>query len=102
MESKKIDTYDVYQNKYVTDINKLELSVHVYGIAIDDGKILISPQYDGFDFPGGTVKMGETHINTLIREVKEETGYCVEPIELLNVYTSFFITLKGIKIIKVI
>ncbi len=90
MESKKIDTYDVYQNKYVTDINKLELSVHVYGIAIDDGKILISPQYDGFDFPGGTVKMGETHINTLIREVKEETGYCVEPIELLNVYTSFF------------
>ena len=90
MESKKIDTYDVYNNKYVTDINKLDLSVHVYGIAIENGEILISPQYDGYDFPGGTVKKGETHIDTLVREVKEETGYLVEPIELLNVYTSFF------------
>ena len=94
MESKKIDTYDVYNNKYVTDINKLDLSVHVYGIAIENGEILISPQYDGFDFPGGTVEKGETHIDTLVREVKEETGYLVEPIELLNVYTSFFHHIK--------
>ena len=25
-----------------------------------------------------------------MREVKEETGYLVQPIELLNIYTSFF------------
>lgn len=94
MKSKKIETYDVYNNKYVADINKLELSVHVYGIAIKNGKILISPQYDGYDFPGGTAEKGETHIDTLVREIKEETGYLVEPIELLNIYTSFFHHIK--------
>lgn len=86
----KINTYDVYNNKYISDVDKLNLSVHIYGIAIENGKILISPQYDGYDFPGGTAEKGENHIETLIREFKEETGYLVEPIKLLNVYTSFF------------
>ena len=90
MKNNKIDTYDVYNNKYTTDINNLDLSVHIYGIAIENEKILISPQYDGYDFPGGTAEKGENHIQTLIREFKEETGYLVEPIKLLNVYTSFF------------
>ena len=90
MGNNRIDTYDVYNNKYKADIDDLELSVHVYGIAIENDKILISPQYDGYDFPGGTAEKGETHIQTLIREVKEETGYLVEPVKLLNVYTSFF------------
>ncbi len=86
----KINTYDVYNNKYIADADTLDLSVHIYGIAIQDKKILISPQYDGYDFPGGTAQRGETHIETLVREFKEETGYVVEPIKLLNVYTSFF------------
>ena len=90
MKSNKIDTYDVYNNKYIADVDKLNLSIHIYGIAIENGKILISTQYDGYDFPGGTAEKGETHIETLVREVKEETGYLVQPIELLNIYTSFF------------
>ena len=90
MGASKIDTYDFYKNKHIADVDSLEFTVHVYGIAIKDGKVLISPQLDGFDFPGGTAEKGETHIETLIREVKEETGYVVEPVELLNVYTSFF------------
>ena len=88
--SKIVKTYDVFNNEYLVDSEKLDLSVHLYGIAIKDNKILISPQYDGFDFPGGTAKKGETHIETLIREVKEETGYLIEPIEIAKVYTSFF------------
>lgn len=90
----KIDTYDVYNNKYTADVETLNTSVHVYGIAIENGKVLISPQYDGYDFPGSTAEKGETHIDTLIREFKEETGYLVEPVELLNVYTSFFHHIK--------
>ena len=85
-----IITYDVFNKKYFVNPDDLNLSIHLYGIAIKDNKILISPQYDGFDFPGGTSKKGETHIETLIREVKEETGYLVEPVEILNMYTSFF------------
>lgn len=86
----KMTTYDVYNNKYFVNKDELDLSVHLYGIALKDNKILISPQYNGFDFPGGTVKKGETHIETLIREVKEETGYLVEPKDIAKIYTSFF------------
>ena len=90
MNTDKIEVLDFYKNKYIVPIDSLDFSVHVYGIAIKDGKVLISPQLDGFDFPGGTAEKGETHIETLIREVKEETGYIVEPVKLLNIYTSFF------------
>ena len=92
--SNKIKTHDVHRNEYEADIEKLNISIHVYGIAIKDGKILISPQFNGYDFPGGTAELGETHIETLIREFKEETGCLVEPVELLNVYTSFFHHIK--------
>ena len=90
MMERKTITHDVYNNEYIVDSEKLDISVHLYVIVIKNNKVLISPQYDGYDFPGGTAKKGETHIETLIREVKEETGYIVEPIQLLNVYTSFF------------
>lgn len=90
MNSSIINVYDYYRNKYQANIDSLEIDIHVYGIAFKDGEILISPQFDGFDFPGGTAEKGETHIETLKREIKEETGYLVEPIELINVYTSFF------------
>lgn len=85
-----IAVHDVYGNSYQTNTENLRTSVHVYGIAEQDGKILISPQFDGFDFPGGTAEKGETHLETLKREFKEETGFDVEPTSLLGVYTSFF------------
>lgn len=87
---KKIVTHDVYKKEYIVNPEKIDISVHLYGIAIKDGKVLISPQYDGYDFPGGTAKKGETHIETLVREMKEETGYLVEPMQIIKMYTSFF------------
>ncbi len=48
IKNNKIDTYDVYNNKYTTDINNLDLSVHIYGIVVENEKILILPQYDGY------------------------------------------------------
>lgn len=65
-------------------------SVHVYGIAVQDGKALISPQFDGYDWPGGTFELGEGTEETMKREFREETGYEVEPEKLLGIYTSFF------------
>ena len=40
---------DLYGKEFLADTDKLKLSVHVYGIAKQDGKLLISPQFDGFD-----------------------------------------------------
>lgn len=90
MDKNIITVYDYHRNKYTANKDSLEFDVHVYGIAVKDGKILVSPQFDGFDFPGGTAERGENHIDTLKREINEETGYLVEPTQLINVYTSFF------------
>ena len=48
----------------------------VRGIIERDGKYLvIHSKYGDYKFPGGGSKEGESHIETLAREVAEETGY---------------------------
>jgi len=86
----EITTTDYYGNKYKANPEDMITSIHVYGIAIKDGQALISPQFDGYDWPGGTFKIGEDTIQTLKREFKEETGFDVEPTKLLDVETSLF------------
>lgn len=86
----KITTTDYYGNKSEANPDDMKVSIHVYGIAIEDGKALISPQFDGYDWPGGTFKIGEDTIQTLRREFREETGLEIEVIRLLDVETSLF------------
>jgi ADP-ribose pyrophosphatase YjhB (NUDIX family) len=90
MNNKTIQATGIHGEKTEVEISSLELSVRVYGIAVDGDKALISPQFDGYDWPGGTMELGETHIETLKREYKEETGMDIEPIKPLNIYSSFF------------
>ena len=77
-------------------VNKkdLQMAVCLYGIVVQNGKILIVPQWkeNGYDFPGGHLELGEKHIDGLVREVKEETGFIVKPIKIIDVVTSFFIS----------
>lgn len=53
----------------------------VRGVIIHAGKIALvySRKYDYYTFPGGGIDAGERHIDTLIREVAEETGLIVIP-----------------------
>lgn len=54
-------------------ISELVWRPAAYAIIIQDGKILMSPQWDGYDLPGGGIDIEELSTEGLIREVKEET-----------------------------
>ncbi len=75
------------QNTYTT-----KHIVVPFALIIKDGKILMNkrndphrPDYHNkWEFPGGTVEFGEATRDNVVREVKEEVGYDVEVLKLLQ------------------
>lgn len=64
-------------------------SVSAAAVAVrDDGKVLAIQRRDNrhWEPPGGVVEPGETIVDCLVREVREETGLTVEPGALTGVY----------------
>lgn len=88
--SKKIVCVDYKNDKYEVNERQVSFRPSVYGVLIEDGKVLMSKQWDGYDFPGGGVDIGETVHEAVIREFFEETGLTVEVIDVIHCETSFF------------
>lgn len=86
----KISCHD--KNGKITKVNKEKLIFRpsVYGVIIKGDKILLSKQWDGYDFPGGGINKGENLDKALRREVKEETGLDVKVGKLIDCFDSFF------------
>lgn len=91
--------YDLNYDVTTTDFNgkshkvnaaSISKNLCVYGIAIKNGQVLIAPAFDGYIWPGGTIKTGEDHLEGLKREYKEETGFNIKPTKLVDIYTSMF------------
>lgn len=66
-------------------------TVGVGGVVIRDGRVLLirrgkEPLLGRWVIPGGTVELGETLEEALVREMEEETGVQVEPVEILTVF----------------
>ncbi|MDD3190673.1 MAG: NUDIX domain-containing protein [Candidatus Pacebacteria bacterium] len=95
MLNKKVICHDINDKEYEVDSSELKFRPSVYGVIIKDDKILLSGQWDGYDFPGGGVEIEETVEEALLREVKEETGLDVEKKEVVHCETSFYKTTKG-------
>ncbi len=57
---------------------------------MQEGNVLLIPQWDGYDFPGGGIDKGERIEEALVREFKEETGMDVRPGVLLLTTDDFF------------
>ncbi|TYR79329.1 NUDIX hydrolase [Priestia megaterium] len=62
----------------------------VYGICIEDGKLLVirknrGPYIHRFDLPGGNLEHAETLIDGIKREFVEETGFTVEIVDQAGV-----------------
>ena len=72
----------------------------VYGVCIHEGRILCirktrGPYRGRFDLPGGTPEEGESLVETLRREMLEETGFQVSAIHQ-NTIRDVFVTVPGI------
>jgi 8-oxo-dGTP diphosphatase len=66
-------------------------TVGVGAVLVHDGKVLLirrgkEPLRGRWVVPGGTVELGETLEAALVREMLEETGLAVAPIEVLTVF----------------
>lgn len=87
---KNIKCRDVHGKESEAPINKFKFRPSVYGVLIEDGKILLSRQWDGYDFPGGGIEIDETIEEGLKREFVEETGIQIELIMPIHCETDFF------------
>lgn len=90
MKNKKVVCHDTEKNEFSVSADKLKFRPSVYGILIENNKILLSKQWDGYDMPGGGVDLHETLEEALQREFFEETGLKVEIGRPVHCGTSFF------------
>jgi 8-oxo-dGTP diphosphatase len=87
----KLYAVDVYGKQHEVTTEQLVWRPSVYGVVIQDDKVLLSPQFgDKYDLPGGGVDLGENLEAAVVREVKEETGIGVEVIGALGVESNLF------------
>jgi 8-oxo-dGTP pyrophosphatase MutT (NUDIX family) len=91
MKKNKVICYDINGNKKEVDIKDLKFRPSAYGILIENGKILLSRQWGGYDFPGGGMEIGETIDEALEREFWEETGLKIKRGQSVICENSFFV-----------
>jgi 8-oxo-dGTP pyrophosphatase MutT (NUDIX family) len=89
-QEKIVACIDKDGNTFDVPASELIYRPSIYGIVIKDEKMLLVPQWDGYDFPGGGMEIHETIEDALVREVWEETGYTVKPIRLVGNFDSFW------------
>ncbi|MBI2459443.1 MAG: NUDIX domain-containing protein [Parcubacteria group bacterium] len=88
--NKTVVCHDRDGKLYKVEANKLTFRPSIYGILIEKNKVLLSKQWDGYDFPGGGAELHETIEQTLKREFWEETGFKVKSVKIIYVGSSFF------------
>lgn len=70
--------------EYVTPLSELVPRTSIYGIIVNNDKVLLSKQSNGYDLPGGGIELGETDEQGVEREVNEETGLVVRAVEQIG------------------
>lgn len=92
MDSKeeRIICHDINNKETAVKVDQLVWRPSVYGLLIEEGRILLSSQRGGYDFPGGGVNLSETLAAALEREFFEETGLRVRVGQAISSQTSFY------------
>jgi ADP-ribose pyrophosphatase YjhB (NUDIX family) len=89
-KGKTVTCHGVHGDEIEVSVDDLTFRPSIYAVIIKDGKVLLSPNWDGYDFPGGGVDLGERIQDALAREVREETGLMVEMDKVVLVDNDFF------------
>lgn len=89
-DNKMVVCHDRNGRRHKVPVSELVYRPSVYGLLIERGRVLLFPQWDGYDFPGGGLEIHETIEQGLKREYWEETGLKIEPVKLLACESSFY------------
>lgn len=72
-------------NNYPADAKVGERTAARGVIRLGDRYLMVRSRYGEYKFPGGGVKAGETKVQALLREVREETGFTVKKDTVLSI-----------------
>ena len=92
MKTKYVLCRDINNQKHKVLCSRLKFRPAAYGVLIEKGKVLLSKQWDGYDFPGGGIKIDELIDGALEREFWEETGLKVKRLSVLICESCFYRT----------
>ncbi len=87
---KTVICVDKDKKEYEVPVSELTIRPSIYGVIIQENKVLLTRQWDGYSFPGGAVEKGEDMYEALVREIREETGLEVKVGEVVACENSFF------------
>jgi 8-oxo-dGTP diphosphatase len=84
----------------VKRLNPSQPNVGVGAVILRDGKILLEkrgndPGRGKWSIPGGLIELGETPEESVVREVREETGLAVSGPEFIDVANSVELDMNG-------
>lgn len=73
-------------------IDNISFRPQIYAVILnhDLTEVLLCPNWDGYDFPGGGIDIGETNEEALEREVFEETGLKISPEKIFFVSSGMY------------
>ena len=91
MNKKKVLCQDIEGNKKLVSVDRMSFRISAYGVLMRKNKVLLGKAWDGYDWPGGAINIGETIEEGLKREFWEETGLKIEMGEIVAVMNDFFI-----------
>ncbi len=92
IQEKDIEVRDIDGNKYIRNLKNFRFRIGVYGLLINDNKILVQthPYTKKYGLPGGAVDMGEMLEEALKREFIEETNLNIKVKNIFDVDEQFF------------